>query len=384
MSSMGYIMMNWSLELARQAKCFRKCKNLEVMKRGRETHESKKEAEDNVGAEERRKSAEQEAALEKHMSRAAMLQSELDLVHAEQEEIRKRLDVYKSTLSASAQRENKLRSQNESLQLEEAQARFELKELKKTVNEELDRREKEHEQQIQLLEQVMANKNTECLKEHEALQNEFNNAMRHTLEQKNIEDMTKQQLEQELSSLAMVLEIRSEELKEERRKSEKLVQRCERLYYFETELGKARQRVEEMNLVVQNKMIAEKELLDISEALTNDLSTSRQEVLSLRRQIENRQYLHMHTDGAVSASPVIVTQQQPCCTSISDYFSSTEDSGSPSLESSQQRNQHQKASSGKPDPSLMLGIVEKQDSVAWMLHMPHSPKTISKWNKQNW
>ena len=41
-------------------------------------------------------------------------------------------------------------------------------------------------------------------------------------------------------------------------------------------------------------------------------------------------------------------------------------------------------SSGKPDPSLMLGIVEKQDSVAWMLHMPHSPKTISKWNKQNW
>ena len=60
MSSMGYIMMNWSLELARQAKCFRKCKNLEVMKRGRETHESKKEAEDNVGAEERRKSAEQE------------------------------------------------------------------------------------------------------------------------------------------------------------------------------------------------------------------------------------------------------------------------------------------------------------------------------------
>jgi len=342
MSSMGYIMMNWSLELARQAKCFRKCKNLEVMKRGRETHESKKEAEDNVGAEERRKSAEQEAALEKHMSRAAMLQSELDLVHAEQEEIRKRLDVYKSTLSASAQRENKLRSQNESLQLEEAQARFELKELKKTVNEELDRREKEHEQQIQLLEQVMANKNTECLKEHEALQNEFNNAMRHTLEQKNIEDMTKQQLEQELSSLAMVLEIRSEELKEERRKSEKLVQRCERLYYFETELGKARQRVEEMNLVVQNKMIAEKELLDISEALTNDLSTSRQEVLSLRRQIENRQYLHMHTDGAVSASPVIVTQQQPCCTSISDYFSSTEDSGSPSLESSQQRNQHQK------------------------------------------
>lgn len=142
----------------------------------------------------------------------------------------------------------------------------------------------------------------------------------------------------------MVLEIRREELQEERQKSEKLAQRCERLYYLETELGKARQRVEEMNIVVQNKMVAEKELLDISEALTNDLGTSRQEVLSLRRQIENRQYLHMHTNGAMSVSPVIVTQQQPCSTStISDYSSLTEDSGLPSPESSQQRNQHQKA-----------------------------------------
>ena len=46
------------------------------------------------------------------------------------------------------------KSQNESLQLEEAQARFELKELKRTLDEELDRREKEHEEQIQLLEKV--------------------------------------------------------------------------------------------------------------------------------------------------------------------------------------------------------------------------------------
>ena len=60
MSSMGYIMMNWSLELARQAKCFRKCKKLEVRKRGWENQESKREAEDKMVAEERRKSAEQE------------------------------------------------------------------------------------------------------------------------------------------------------------------------------------------------------------------------------------------------------------------------------------------------------------------------------------
>lgn len=50
---------------------------------------------------------------------------------------------------------NAQKSQNESLQLEEAQARFELKELKRTLDEELDRREKEHEEQIQLLEKVI-------------------------------------------------------------------------------------------------------------------------------------------------------------------------------------------------------------------------------------
>ena len=41
-------------------------------------------------------------------------------------------------------------------------------------------------------------------------------------------------------------------------------------------------------------------------------------------------------------------------------------------------------SSGKSDPSLVLGVVEKHDSVAWMLHMPDSPKTIKKWKKHNW
>ena len=41
-------------------------------------------------------------------------------------------------------------------------------------------------------------------------------------------------------------------------------------------------------------------------------------------------------------------------------------------------------SCGKPDPSLVLGVVEKNDSVAWMLHVPDSPKTITKWRKHNW
>merc|ERR1712079_908423 len=135
------------------------------------------------------------------------------------------------------------------------------------------------------------------------------------------------------------------------------------------------------NLVVQNRMVAEKELIDMTEALANDLGKSRQEVLSLRRQLENKQYL-LYNDHSGAAGSVTMIQQQQPCSMTSDYCSSTE-RGSP-IEPHKRSNHQQKASSGKTNPSLMLGVVEKQDSVAWMLHMPDSPKTITKWKKYNW
>ena len=46
------------------------------------------------------------------------------------------------------------KSQNDSLQLEEAQTRYELNELKRTFDEDLNRREQEHDNQMQLLEKV--------------------------------------------------------------------------------------------------------------------------------------------------------------------------------------------------------------------------------------
>ena len=138
----------------------------------------------------------------------------------------------------------------------------------------------------------------------------------------------------------MVMDMRSEELQQERKMNSELVQRVERIYYLESELGKARQRVEEMNIVIQNKMVAEKELIDMSEALANDLSKSRQEVLSLRHKLENKQYLHDKTVGAVTSMQQH-EQRQPCSMS-SDYYSLTE-SGSMSNEQGQNMNSHRKA-----------------------------------------
>jgi len=374
MSSMGFIMMNWSSELMTQVKRKRR-QNDEL-----EDIDSKERKRFQTSGGQM-KCNQHEVTSENYLMKIASLESELELTRTQHEEIKKKLDISKSSLSASAQREKKLKSQNDSLQLEEAQTRYELNELKRTFDEDLNRREQEHGNQIQLLEKVMSEKDAEWRRQQEALQCQLSNAMMHTLEQKSIENMTKTQLEQELSSLAMVMDIRSEELQQERKMNSELVQRVERIYYLESELGKARQRVEEMNLVIQNKMVAEKELIDMSEALANDLSKSRQEVLSLRHKLENKQYLHNQTVGAVT-SMLQHEQRQPCSMS-SDYYSLKE-SGSMSIEQGQNINSHRKASCGKPDPSLVLGVVEKNDSVAWMLHVPDSPKTITKWRKHNW
>jgi len=372
MSSMGFIMMNWSSELMTQVRRKRRQNDqLEDI-----DSKERKRCQTSGG---QMKCNQHEVTSENYLMKIASLESELELTRTQHEEIKKKLDISKSSLSASAQREIKLKSQNDSLQLEEAQTRYELNELKRTFDEDLNRREQEHDNQMQLLEKVMSEKDAEWRRQQEALQCQLSNAMMHTLEQKSIENMTKTQLEQELSSLAMVMDMRSEELQQERKMNSELVQRVERIYYLESELGKARQRVEEMNLVIQNKMVAEKELIDMSEALANDLSKSRQEVLSLRHKLENKQYLHNKTVGAVTSMQQH-EQRQPCSMS-SDYYSLTE-SGSMSIEMGQ--NSHRKASCGKPDPSLVLGVVEKNDSVAWMLHVPDSPKTITKWRKHNW
>ena len=55
-----------------------------------------------------------------------------------------------------------------------------------------------------------------------------------------------------------VIEMRTQELQSMRMANADLGQKLEKHYWLEKELNKARQRVEEMNLVVQNKMVAEK------------------------------------------------------------------------------------------------------------------------------
>jgi hypothetical protein len=127
MSSMGYVMMNWSSEFLKQAK---KKKRVEMRKKKRD--EDEKEAEEDRQRkeeveEERRSNQEQKgnisvnplcfginrkimlAALDSYVARVSDLELELSALRAHQEEVKKKLEASKSSVASTVQRENKLR-----------------------------------------------------------------------------------------------------------------------------------------------------------------------------------------------------------------------------------------------------------------------------------
>merc|ERR1711997_1259056 len=110
-------------------------------------------------------------------------------------------------------------------------------------------------------------------------------------------------LEQEIESLKMVIDMRSSENRELRIHNNELVTQVERLAFLETEMAKARHRLDEMTLVLQNKIDSERELLELSETLQSELVKSRAESMQLRKNLENRQFLHEQTGQDPSQHP---------------------------------------------------------------------------------
>ena len=63
---------------------------------------------------------------------------------------------------------------------------------------------------------------------------------------------------QEVDSLRTVIDMRSSENKELRNINNKLTEKIEHQSWLETELEKAKRRLEELALIVQNKMVSER------------------------------------------------------------------------------------------------------------------------------
>merc|ERR1719211_525030 len=127
--------------------------------------------------------------------------------------------------------------------------------------------------------------------------------------------------------------MRSSENRELRIHNNELVTQVERLAFLETEMAKARHRLDEMTLVLQNKIDSERELLELSESLQSELVKSRAEIMQLKKNMENRQYLQEHNHEKPAPLKVQHSNSDLVSNRIQDEPS--------------HRNQHQQASSGK-------------------------------------
>lgn len=130
----------------------------------------------------------------------------------------------------------------------------------------------------------------------------------------------------------MVIEMRSTENRQLRVNNNQLLTQLERLAFLEGELANTRQRLDEMTMVLQNKMDSEKELLELSETLQQELVKSRAEIMQYKKNVENRQYLQEHLQQEYYERPPLKVQH-----SQSDLIQKI------SLDDKAHRNQHQQA-----------------------------------------
>lgn len=297
------------------------------------------------------------------------LSSDLQSVNNTVGDLKRKLSAANHSLGTTMEKENKLRNNHENLILEEAQARYELDQLKKELSEKLQERDEAHAERVRLLENTLQDKECEWASRNEALRKDLRQAIRCSIADTERETESLENLEQEIQSLRMVVDMRSAENRELRIHNNELIAQVERLKFLESELANAKHRLDEMTLVLQHKMDSERELLELSEALQNELVRTRANALNVQNNVENKMFLQQsETSNTMMPNfrPTLKVQH-----SHSDLLPPSH------------RNQHQQASSGnsnntsgnkeKDDKNLIMNVREKTDAVAWMIQMPTHP-----------
>lgn len=306
--SLGYALMSWSSEFARHSKA-KKCRKREAklqrkLARGN-SNPSSAISEFEIEYSPSSKVGGMQTHIDGEVQTEVMqcerclelgdevchLESQLCDVDNLQNDMRRKLSTTKTTLATAMERESKLRDANESLQLDEAQLRYELDQLKVNLLHQLDEQERVHSEQVKAIEQAMSVRECEWANRNELLQQELRATLHSALKENEQEDLSLNSLEKEISSLQAVIEMRGSENRQLREENNKLKNKLENHNWLETELGKAKHRLEELALIVQNKMVSERELLDLSEALQRDLVRSRGEALHLKQQLETKNYV---------------------------------------------------------------------------------------------
>merc|ERR1711983_219862 len=275
-TSLGYVLMNWT-------STFRKKKKGNAVTK--EAHTNAKETKCCQTTE-----MECFQCIEKSL-KMQTLAAEAQKAEKSGEEVKAKLKAANASLATIMDVEAKLREDHEHLVLQEAQVRYDLEQFRKSFSDTLEERDCAHADRIRTLETVLQDKECEWAHKNEALRRDLRQAIRSSMADTEREVESLGNLEQEIESLKMVIEMRSTENRQLRVNNNQLLTQLERLAFLEGGLANTRQRLDEMTLVLQNKMDSERELLELSETLQEELVKSRAETLQYRKGLENQHYL---------------------------------------------------------------------------------------------
>jgi len=344
---LGYVLMNWTSTFSKRNK--RKKNNIKDNVPPITTKET-------IGCQTFHVDEECKSCQEK-VQKLDDMQTDISKIGQISDELKRKLSAANCSLAKTMERESKMRNDYETLTLDEAQVRYELDQLKKQLSKKLEERDEAHADRIKALEKTLQEKECDWVTKNENLRRDLRQAIRSSIQDTEREVESIDNLEQEIHSLRTVVEMRSAENRDLRIHNNELLTQVERLTYLESELRNAQHRLDEMTLVLQNKMDSERELLELSETLQEELVKSRAETLQYRKGLENQHYLQQQQFQDVIAveKPRLKVQH-----SQSDLM----------IPKNAHRNQHQQASSG--GDNLMMGVREKTDSVAFSILLPTS------------
>merc|ERR1712141_765029 len=110
------------------------------------------------------------------------LEQQLSDAHITQENLKQKLSKTKTTLATTIERESRLRADKESLELEEAQVRYEFEGLKSDLLKQLEEQDHMHSEKIHLMQQAMNAKECDWANKNQILQKELRETLRSALQ----------------------------------------------------------------------------------------------------------------------------------------------------------------------------------------------------------
>jgi len=280
MSSMGFLLADWSIELIRSRK--RREKKQNKNKKHRTEQEQQTEASTCLSCDH---ISDQLSQLSEQLSQKQLERERLAQL-LQQEDVEDMVEEVERMVTET----NKLRAEAEQLQVEGRQ-------LAESVGRQLTDRDLEHSKKVKALEILMAEKERQMLQASNELRGQLAAAKKETkqltnqLSQLEIVDGSRgtagtDSWQQEVESLQLVIEMKREEVDQLKSANNSLRLELERLGVVELQLQVERQRTEEMNAVIHIKNDQLHQVLDEYDAVQHQLEIEVSAHLCCQQELE--------------------------------------------------------------------------------------------------